>query len=87
MFRGKGKHTQASNVRSAVEFILLGPGQQVGRVRRRIAELLVGYMGGDMHLDDWLAGLLTGWLAVWLAGCLVGDTKMRTVPPETNLEW
>ena len=52
-FRGQGqKNTPVTDVRGAVEIILLLPGRQAARVRRQAAELMVRYLGGDLSLVD-----------------------------------
>ena len=46
------RDTQVSDVRGAVELIMLLPGRQAAQVRRQADELLVRYLGGDLRLVD-----------------------------------
>ena len=49
-FRGQGqKKTPVTDVRGAVELVLLLPGRYAAQVRRQAADLIVRYMGGDPY--------------------------------------
>ena len=46
------KNTPVADAKGIVEIIMLLPGQQAARVRRQAAELLVGYLGGEVAIMD-----------------------------------
>ncbi len=57
-FPGRGQQmTSVTDLRGAIEFILLLPGRQAALVRHQAAELLVRYLGGDMGIIDEVVAL------------------------------
>ena len=57
-FPGQGqKKTPVTNLRGAVELTFLLPGRHAAQVRRKAAELLCRYLGGDLTLVDEVCAL------------------------------
>ena len=51
-FPGRGqRNTPVVDVKGIVEIVMLLPGRHAARVRRQAAELLWGYLGGDLAPD------------------------------------